>query len=186
MITHNLSDDGSGQRAIVPRMIDHVTFDVEGVPSPGGSKNAFLNRRTGRVVVTCAGGKKTKTWRAAVAAQARLVFAGRDPIAPPVGLFVEFRMPRPKSHYLADGRVSPSAPYVPIVRPDATKLLRSTEDAMTGIAYVDDAQIHEIRVVRVYVAEGSSGARITVCTVQWDYTANLGRENQASPLKSRR
>ncbi len=50
---------------------DRVAITVQGEPAPGGSKNAFLHRATGRIVVTDAGGKRNKDWRKAVAAAAR-------------------------------------------------------------------------------------------------------------------
>jgi Holliday junction resolvase RusA-like endonuclease len=63
---------------------------------------------------------------------------------------IEFRMPRPKAHYKASGEIKADAPWFPIVRPDLTKLLRSTEDAMTGIVWHDDSQIVEQNIHRTY------------------------------------
>ena len=55
-----------------------------------------------------------------------------------------FYRPRPKSHF-GTGRnaaiLKPSAPTYPIGRPDALKLARAVEDAMTGVVYSDDALI---------------------------------------------
>ena len=144
-----------------------MSFDVEGHPSPGGSKNAFRNPRTGRIVVVDAGGKKTKVWRQAVAAAGALAMRGRPLLAAPIGVVFDFRMSRPKAHYHADGRIRRDAPPVPIVRPDATKLQRSTEDALTGIVWRDDAEIAEIRTTRAYAFEGSSGVRVTAFTIRF-------------------
>ena len=147
-------------------MDEVVSFVALGIPSPGGSKSAFRNPRTGRIVVVDAGGKKTKVWRSIVAHSAREAMAGRELIAPPIALYIEFRMPRPKAHYTASGDLKQGAPWVPIVRPDATKLLRSTEDAMTGIVWLDDAHICEQVVHRVYSHDEHSGARISVFHVK--------------------
>ncbi len=57
-----------------------------------------------------------------------------------------FFVTRPREHY-GSGKnaniLKPSAPSHPTGRPDVTKLIRSTEDALTGIVWRDDAQIVE-------------------------------------------
>ena len=147
-----------------PEMVNFVVF---GLPSPGGSKNAFVNKYTKKVCVVDAGGSKTKKWRGEVARSARKAMDGMDYLAPPLTLIIEFRVPRPMSHYQADGQIKSTAPWVPIVRPDVTKLLRSTEDAMTGIVWHDDAHICEQIITRTYALDEFSGARISVLTTKW-------------------
>jgi Holliday junction resolvase RusA-like endonuclease len=88
-----------------------------------------------------------------------------DLLTGPVIVDVEFRMPRPKSHYIG-GVCRPSklrmdAPRHHAVKPDATKLWRSTEDALTGVIWVDDAQVVDQRVTKTY-ADGEPGATILV------------------------
>lgn len=61
-------------------------------------------------------------------------------------MIVEFFLPRPKGHFGVHG-VKRSAPKYPTVRPDATKLMRPLEDALTGIVWKDDSRIVE-QVVR--------------------------------------
>jgi hypothetical protein len=58
-----------------------------------------------------------------------------------IAVEVVFKMPRPQSHLGRAGNPLPSAPAFHTTRPDATKLWRSTEDALTGIMWSDDAQI---------------------------------------------
>lgn len=147
--------------------VEMINFVAFGLPSPGGSKSAFRNPRTGRIVVVDAGGKKTRTWRNTVAHAARAAMQGGELMQPPLCLVIEFRMPRPKSHYKASGEIKQDAPWFPIVRPDLTKLLRSTEDAMTGIVYHDDAQIVEQNIHRTYSDDEGTGARITIFTMTW-------------------
>ena len=143
-------------------MLNFVAF---GLPSPGGSKSAFRNPRTGKIVVVDAGGKKTRTWRTVVAHAARAAMSGGELMQPPLALVIEFRMPRPKNHYKASGEIKADAPWFPIVRPDLTKLLRSTEDAMTGIVWHDDSQIVEQNIHRTYSSSEDTGARITVYSI---------------------
>ena len=152
--------------------VEMLNFVAFGLPSPGGSKSAFRNPRTGKIVVVDAGGKKTRTWRTAVAHAARAAMAGSDLMQPPLCLVIEFRMPRPKHHYRSNGEIKLDAPIVPIVRPDLTKLLRSTEDAMTGIVWKDDAEISQQNIFRTYSSIEDTGARISVYTVAFRSCGN--------------
>ena len=53
----------------------------------------------------------------------------------------------------------------PITKPDATKMLRAVEDAMTGIAWLDDAQIVRQVVTKRYAeCDQKPGANVTVYT----------------------
>lgn len=115
-----------------------IAFTVRGIPAPGGSKRGFVHRNTGRVIVVDAC-KRSKDWKALVSHAAADSHAG-EPLDGPVRLEIEFTMPRPKNHYTTRG-LRQSAPEHHTKAPDATKLLRSTEDALTGICWHDDAQV---------------------------------------------
>ncbi len=134
-----------------------LTFFVPGIPRPGGSKVCGFNRHTGKSFVR-ESGKHTHEWRGVVAFIARQAFAC-DPIRSAISVTVTFVMMRPKSHFNRHG-IKLGAPYFPVSKPDATKLWRSTEDALTGIIWHDDSQIYKQEITKIY---GSNpGARITV------------------------
>jgi Holliday junction resolvase RusA-like endonuclease len=141
-----------------------ISFFVPGVPAPGGSKRSFRHRHTGKIV-TMDDCERNKSWRTSVAWVAAQSKNGRGdwPRREPLLASFVFVMPRPKGHYGARG-LRPSAPKGHQVKPDLTKLIRSTEDALTGILWVDDAQI--VRFVdpeKRYAGEGESpGAWITL------------------------
>jgi len=116
-----------------------TSFFVEGRPSPGGSKKYIGHSKAGRAVLIDCGGKHTKDWRAAVAQAARLAHH-TTPFTGPLYLSVTFWMKRPKSHFNRLG-LKEDAPTWHISEPDATKLMRSTEDALKGIPWLDDAQV---------------------------------------------
>lgn len=121
--------------------MNSVELWVPGIPAPGGSKRAFLNRHTGRVMVLedCS---RTKGWRNAVAWAA--AEAIKEPMAGPLELRIDFILPRPKGHFGSGknwDRLKASAPPYPDKKPDTTKLIRSTEDSLKGIAWNDDSQI---------------------------------------------
>jgi Holliday junction resolvase RusA-like endonuclease len=136
---------------------ERIAIDVRGIPAPGGSKRGFLHKATGRVIVVDAC-RRSKDWKALVSHAAAEAYAG-EPLVGPVALEVEFRMPRPKAHYTTRG-LRATAPEHHTRVPDATKLLRSTEDALTGICWHDDAQV-AVQVVRKVYHE-QPGARIVV------------------------
>lgn len=126
-------------------------FWVPGLPAPGGSKKAFAHAKTGKIMVVeaCA---RSKPWRSVVALCAQSHYSG-PPLTGPLSLEITFTFPRPKGHYgtgKRSGVVRSSAPAYPTGRPDCTKVLRSTEDALKGITWVDDSQIVEQTVRKVY------------------------------------
>lgn len=137
--------------------ICETSFFVPGIPAPGGSKKGFYNPKTRRVVIVD-DAKRNKDWRASVAMAASRAFDRPETCA--LAVRVSFQMPRPKGHFRADGSVKPKAPRYPTTRPDATKLWRSTEDALKGIAWLDDSQVVKQYVEKVY--GDRPGADITV------------------------
>ena len=124
-----------------------ITFTVHGLPAPGGSKRGFYNPKLGRVqlVEAC---KRTRPWRALVS-DAAMQAHQAPPLAGPLRLEVEFILPRPKNHTGKRG-LKAWAPHYHTSAPDSTKLLRSTEDALKGIAWTDDAQVAEQLVTKRY------------------------------------
>jgi crossover junction endodeoxyribonuclease RusA len=144
-------------------------FSVFGIPKPGGSKRAFVipgkngaNPRA-NVVEDC---KKNKEWRESVKS-AFLHFNRHGecplPYSGPVEIRVCFMMPRPKSHYRTGkhaGLLKESAPQYHTKKPDVTKLMRSTEDALTGLVWRDDSQIYKQEIKKIYAE--SPGAFISV------------------------
>lgn len=138
-----------------------ISLFVPGIPKPGGSKRGFYNAKLGRVLITedC---KASKSWRAVVSLAAREAYQGY-PLVGPLELTVAFVMPRIGSHYGSGKnaeKLKPAAPKFHTVKPDATKLMRSTEDALTGILWRDDAQIARQTVEKSYGE--CAGAWITV------------------------
>lgn len=124
--------------------MERITFTVFGDAKPAGSKRAFALRKngvlTGRVAVTDAN-KNSRDWKQQVAHAARQAYQG-ELLRGALSLTLRFFRPRPKSHYgtrelNAKGRATP----YPTGKPDTTKLTRGVEDALTGVAWVDDAQV---------------------------------------------
>jgi Holliday junction resolvase RusA-like endonuclease len=144
------------------KMQKEITFFVQGVAAPGGSKKGFYIKSINRVVMA-PDSKKTKPWMALVSACAKEAYSG-PLLTGAIELSIQFRFCRPKGHYGTGrnaGILKASAPKYHTVKPDCTKCLRSTEDAMTGIIFRDDSQVVKHHTSKVYV-ERDCGAMITV------------------------
>lgn len=143
----------------------HVEFFCPGRPAPGGSKRGFFNKKLGRVIMA-PDSKGTKPWMACVSAMAHEAMAGKVQAAGPLLLWVVFRLPRPKGHYRTGrhaGELKDGAPRFADKKPDGVKLCRSTEDAMSGIVWLDDAQVCVHNISKVYADPGQSpGALVRV------------------------
>lgn len=139
--------------------MSELRFTVLGKAAPGGSKRAFAIRKggvpTGQVAVVDAN-RRAKPWQAEVRAAAADAMYTADAgflLTGPLNVSMTFYQSRPKSHY-GTGRNSstlkPSARPFPTSAPDALKLARGTEDALTGVVFVDDAQVVDLDVHKRY------------------------------------
>lgn len=137
-----------------------IEFIVYGTPGPQGSK-----RHVGKGIMV-ESSAKVKPWREAVkyAALMAMKYTGIRPTAyveGPVELEVVFTLPKPKS--APKRRVT-----VPDRTPDLSKLIRSTEDALTDVGlWEDDARVVRCKASKVYPNEGehalnAPGAYISV------------------------
>jgi Holliday junction resolvase RusA-like endonuclease len=126
-----------------------ITITVHGTPGPQGSKSyrgSRISKRTGKSTpILVESSKKVKPWREAVAEAAtealyRLPPAQRlaFPLSGPLQAEMVFTL-RPPQRIPADRYVG-GVPY-PAAYPDSSKLVRSTEDALTGVLWRDDAQV---------------------------------------------
>jgi len=121
-----------------------VTIIVRGEPAPQGSKR-FLGIKGGRGIMVESSGK-VRPWREAVkyAALAAIEEAGHVPWSSPLNVEMHFTLPRPKS--------APRWRVFPDRRPDLSKLIRSTEDALTDAGvWHDDAQVVGCQAYKFYV-----------------------------------
>ena len=119
-----------------------LQFDVFGTAQPQGSSRAFVNKKTGRAIVTSSN-PNLKDWRNLISAGAREAMQGLPPLDEPVRIAVAFYLPRPKSVKRDE----------PTVKPDLDKLVRAILDGLTNIVYRDDAQVIEVQASKQYVNE---------------------------------
>jgi Holliday junction resolvase RusA-like endonuclease len=132
----------------------NLAFDAIGNPEPQGSARAFV--RGGRPVIT-SDNPKMHHWRDVIAWEARAAMVGGlSPAIGPVEVDAVFAMKRPAS-------VSEKKRPKPSVKPDLDKLSRSLLDALTGVAFLDDAQVTSLKVQKVYAQpEAHPGVSVIV------------------------
>jgi Holliday junction resolvase RusA-like endonuclease len=138
-----------------------ITVTVHGLPAPQGSKS-FKGRGTNGKGVMVESSKNVKPWRqdvkhAALAEIDRIEPNLWRPLDGPLAVAMTFTFVRPKGHWRT-GRnahlLRDTAPARPAGRPDLSKLARSTEDALTGVIWTDDARIVEYLTLAKWWAGG--------------------------------
>ena len=132
-----------------------IELRITGAAKTAGSKRAFSLRRKDGSIVTRANGSavvaitddcvKGKAWRRSLQQQAALQWPrGLGCLPGPLRVSFSFMIARRKGHYRT-GKFShvlrDDAPGEHAVKPDVLKLARAVEDALTGLAWIDDAQI---------------------------------------------
>lgn len=149
-----------------------IVLEVLGTPAPKGSGRAILIRGKARHVPSGSNANRDalQAWDGAVRAAAAdaIGHVGAPPlVGVAIALAIEFRMARPGSHWGTGkhaGRLKPSAPTYPLGKPDSSKLLRATEDSLTGIVWDDDSRVSLHHVDRIYALPGREGATIVIAS----------------------
>lgn len=118
------------------------SFEVRGRAQSAGSKRAFYNAKLKRAMIVDAN-PESRPWKAIVSDAALQAMSTAPPLNGPVQASFTFIETRPQSHFNSKRELNAQGrrtPY-PAKKPDALKLARGVEDALTGIVYVDDSQI---------------------------------------------
>jgi crossover junction endodeoxyribonuclease RusA len=134
-----------------------IEFFVQGKPVGQGSKR-YLGR--GVMVETSKG---LKAWRTDIRAEAQKHFP--IPLERPISICLAFSYHRPKTHRKVNGDLTSRAPRQKTSAPDLDKLTRAVGDALTGVAYRDDAQVVCLRAVKGYdlpIVPTGEGVHITI------------------------
>ena len=134
-----------------------MQFFVPGVPTPQGSKQAFV--RGGRAVIVDAGTPNSRTrhadWRSTVTLTARIAKGNTPTLTGATSVDLTFKMPTVKSDPHRDSHLT---------TPDLDKLIRSVLDALTNSGIIrDDSIVCELSARKSYVRNGEmSGVVVTV------------------------
>ena len=103
---------------------------------------------------------KTANFESMIKAQAKLMMGFKGPTSEPVELVVGFYFPVSKSWTNAKKRSAINGEVAQ--KPDVTNLVKSVEDALNGVVYVDDCQIVRIVAEKHFVDAGCEGVDIVV------------------------
>jgi Holliday junction resolvase RusA-like endonuclease len=152
-----------------PKTID---LFVPGHPSPAGSKSYRGTSKAGKAIIVDSA-KRSRPWKDTIIAAflEQREEQGWTIFDQGLALFMamEFYMPRPKGHYSTGANAGVLKPRFesarPVTKPDVLKLARCVEDALTGFAYHDDAQIVTESMMKRYARPEhhvDPGVRITV------------------------
>lgn len=134
-----------------------IEFFVPGIPRPKGSTRAFMPKGARFPVVT-SDNKNLKPWAAIVAAFA-LEHRPPQPWSRAISVRLQFYLPRPKSLPV---RLAPSHTK----KPDIDKLARAVLDALTGIMWIDDAQITQLYASKQYMGAELVGVRVSTSALE--------------------
>lgn len=139
------ADVGCGREEVEPEE-QPLRIVVYGMPGAQGSKR-FVGVKNGKGVMI-ESSAKVKPWRLAVKYAALAARCGQPPLDGPLVVTMVFTLPKPTG-------ASKTKTTYPKGRPDLSKLLRSTEDALTDAgAWKDDARVIEYaRAAKVYPNE---------------------------------
>ena len=154
-----------------------MTIDVYGIPVAQGSMRGFVVRGGkygpggghAHAVVTHANPQGLGAWRQSVAAAAMALNAA--PLQGPVLVHATFWLPRPKSR--AKRHLWPDT------RPDLDKLARAVLDALTGIAWANDAAIVDLHAQKAYALP----TRPPGVSVTWEPQSSPGRSHMHDCLQ---
>lgn len=119
-----------------------VKFTVYATPQPQGSMKGYVlpgkNGAKARAILM-GDNAKLKPYRGDLTREAMAALRDAGISEPMAGKHVPVRLEM--IFYLAKPDTCPKKRLLPTVKPDLSKLIRSTEDALTGILYADDAQV---------------------------------------------
>lgn len=165
-----------------------ISFFVEGEPRPGGSKtvihyrddrgelkvrmvfSARYNRDIPNPVFNIIDAADNGAWKKLVKRAGQEAMAGMKPWTGPLRLTMRFDLERPGYQYVAGDSSRPVrdeyADAYPDGPPDATKLVRAAEDALTGVIWADDATIVDQHAQKGYARRGQPiGLFVTVAEI---------------------
>jgi Holliday junction resolvase RusA-like endonuclease len=137
-----------------------TTILVFGNPAPQGSKKFVGMNKQGRGIMV-ESSKKVRPWRQDVKAAAEAVRGSAEPIDEPIRVRMVFTLPKPMS-------APKTRRTFPSKKPDLSKLVRSTEDALTDAGiWRDDSRVVECVARKVFPNEdeeslSAPGVRIVI------------------------
>lgn len=115
----------------------------KGRPIAGKSFSGFTTMRTPT---------KTLHYEGLVAWMGKQAMAGRAPLEGALWMHLTafFQIPKSASKKVRAGILDGSVVGYVTKKPDASNIIKSVEDGLNGIAYADDSQLSDVRIIRRY------------------------------------
>jgi len=136
-----------------------LTFKLDA--DPVGKQRARYARR-GNFVQTYTP-DKTRNYEALLKEAAIEAMGSSEPLETPVSLYLYIRVPIPKSFSKKKVQDCLNGSEQPMKKPDSSNVLKSVEDAMNGVVYMDDCQIINHHITRVY----STLSGVDICVKEY-------------------
>ena len=137
-----------------------VTFEVPGDPH-GKGRPKFARR--GNFVQTYTD-KKTTSYEDLVRFHANIAMVDLAPLESAVAVYIYIKLAVPKSYSKKRTEACLSGLERPTKKPDWDNVAKSICDAMNGIVYMDDTQIVDAHVTKVYAA--NAGVEVGVKDIE--------------------
>ena len=142
-----------------------LTFQVTGEPKGQPRPRAFARKMGNVHVARFYDSDVADTWKSAVYLEVlgAAYRAGWQVTTGPVSVSLNFAMPRPKSHFGANG-LKPSAPVHHSGKPDADNLAKLVMDQITksGKIWRDDSQVATLIVHKIWASGNESGCAVLI------------------------
>jgi len=135
-----------------------IQFTVDGDPVPKG-RPRFARR--GKFVQTYTDAK-TIDYETHVAMKARQAIGATEPLQGPLSVFLYLRYAIPPSYSKKRKEACLAGLEFP-KRIDIDNVYKSITDAMNGIVYLDDSQIVEAHIKKVYAEDAGANVMVQEC-----------------------
>jgi Holliday junction resolvase RusA-like endonuclease len=123
-----------------------IHFQVEGDPK-GKGRPRFSRVGNFTKVYT---DKQTLSYEAMIATFAKQAMGASEPLKTPVSVFLHVRLPIPQSYSKKRKEGCLSGLEMPCKKPDIDNIAKTYLDAMNEVIFVDDTQVVELHVKKVY------------------------------------
>lgn len=129
-------------------MTPAIVFEVPGEPCAKGRHRSFI--RNGKIANFTP--DKTVNYEGQVKWLGAMAMKGAPPLEGPLWMHVTafFQLPKSASKKVRAGILDGTVMGYVTKRPDASNCLKALEDGLNGIAYADDSQLADVRVIRRY------------------------------------
>ena len=125
-----------------------IHFQVEGDPKGKGRPRFSRAGKFTRVYTD----KQTLDYEAVIKFFAAQAMGSTDPLETPVSVFLYIRLPVPQSYSKKRTEACLAGAERPAKKPDIDNVAKCFLDAMNGVVYLDDTQVVDLHIKKLYSA----------------------------------